>query len=96
MFGLKKRSLALHPHPTPLEIHLVRHGQAYDENGVDAHGPELTPMGRQQARQLAKRISSKPYSAIYCSDLTRARQTADATLEIKEQIDDITVIGVRV
>lgn len=78
MFGLKKRSLALPPSPSPLEIHLVRHGEAYDESGVDTHGPELTPMGLQQARQLAKRLSNNHYSAIYCSDLTRARQTADA------------------
>ncbi len=61
-----------------LEVHLVRHGQAHNDDGVDTHGPELTALGLRQARSLGKRLAHHKYAAIYSSDLTRARQTADA------------------
>jgi broad specificity phosphatase PhoE len=64
--------------PPSIEVHLVRHGQAHDDNGIDSHGPELTPEGHRQANLLAKRLAKNRYAGIYCSDLTRARQTADA------------------
>jgi len=78
VFSLRKRPIQSPSHPRPLEIHLVRHAQALNDDGVDTHGPELTLLGHRQARRLAKRLSRERYAAIYCSDLTRARQTAEA------------------
>ena len=77
MFGLRKMPRAAALYPSALEVHFVRHAQAHDEDGVDSHGPELTPTGRQQANGIAKRLATCQYNAIYSSDLTRARQTAD-------------------
>ena len=77
MFGLRKTPRAAPLYPSALEVHLVRHAQAHDEGGGESHGPELTPAGRQQASCVAKRLAGYHYNAIYCSDLTRARQTAD-------------------
>jgi broad specificity phosphatase PhoE len=77
VFGLRKTPREGPLYPLALEVHLVRHAQAHDEDGVDSHGPELTPAGHQQARGVAKRLAGYHYNAIYCSDLTRARQTAD-------------------
>ncbi|MBT3191222.1 MAG: histidine phosphatase family protein [Verrucomicrobia bacterium] len=78
MFGHRKLRALSTAAPPSLEIHLVRHAQAHNDNGIDTHGPELTPHGRRQARRLAKRLTGAQYTGIYSSDLTRARQTADA------------------
>ncbi len=75
---------------TPIAIHMVRHAEACDDDGIDSHGPELTAHGRRQAHYLAKRLSRERYAAIYCSDLTRARQTADA-VALHHEDDLITV-----
>ncbi len=66
------------PSPPPIVVHLVRHAEARNNDGIDSHGPELTALGHRQAHYLGKRLANERYSAIYCSDLTRARQTADA------------------
>lgn len=64
--------------PLPIVIHLVRHAEARSGEGIDSHGPELTALGLRQAHYIGKRLAKERYAAIYCSDLTRARQTADA------------------
>jgi len=64
--------------PSPLVVHLVRHAEARNDAGIDSHGPELTALGHRQAHYLGKRLAKERYAGIYCSDLTRARQTADA------------------
>ena len=59
-------------------LYLVRHGQldlrAFAENQFAAG---LTAVGREQARFTAKRLRSLDVSAIYCSTLGRARETAE-------------------
>jgi len=58
-------------------LYLVRHGQldlrAFAENQFAAG---LTRIGREQARFTAKRLRSLDVSAIYCSTLGRAKETA--------------------
>lgn len=63
---------------SPLIIHFVRHAHAHGGPGIDSHGPTLTSQGHRQARCIGRRLAQEQYNAIYCSDLTRARHTADA------------------
>jgi len=58
-------------------LYLIRHGQldrqAFAKNQFAAG---LTPRGRAQARFTARRLRLLPVSAIHCSTLGRARETA--------------------
>ena len=60
-------------------LYLVRHG-ALDETAsgrfVGQTDLALSALGEQQALRLALWFADKPLAAILCSDLTRARQTA--------------------
>ncbi len=76
--------------PPPLVVHLVRHAEACNDDGIDAHGPQLTGRGRRQAHYVAKRLAKERYAGIYSSDLTRARQTADA-IALHHDDDLVTV-----
>ena len=61
------------------EILLIRHGETlWNQQGrmQGQHDSPLTPLGLQQARQLARRLSKVAFSALYSSDLGRAHQTA--------------------
>ena len=61
-------------------IHLARHGQtAYNAEGrFQGHLPvPLDETGREQARALAERVAGVEISALVCSPLARARETAD-------------------
>jgi broad specificity phosphatase PhoE len=78
VFRLKKQPNRHANAHSPLKIHLVRHAEALNDDGIDSHGPQLTPHGVRQAQRLGKRLSKERYAAIYSSDLTRAQQTADA------------------
>jgi broad specificity phosphatase PhoE len=58
---------------------LTRHGETVDNrNGIlSGHQDgELTALGVEQSRQLAGRLKKEKIDCIYCSDLHRARQTA--------------------
>ena len=61
-------------------IWLVRHGQtAWNEQGRFCGHTDipLSTLGRRQARKLASQLQRKPITAIYSSDLGRARETAE-------------------
>ena len=66
-----------------MRLILIRHGQT--QSNVDhlldtGHpGAPLTAEGRRQAATLVDRLAAEPIEAIYSSDLTRARQTAEPT-----------------
>lgn len=65
--------------PTPARLWLVRHGQTdWNIQGrIQGHTPtDLNDHGRAQARHLAEYFRSRPYAAVYTSDLPRARSTA--------------------
>jgi 2,3-bisphosphoglycerate-dependent phosphoglycerate mutase len=58
------------------EIWLVRHGDCY-EGMVDGDlDPGLSPLGLQQARQLAARVHKLQPAAVYASPARRAQETA--------------------
>ncbi|MGZ5146043.1 MAG: histidine phosphatase family protein, partial [Burkholderiales bacterium] len=60
------------------EILLIRHGETlWNQQGrmQGQHDSPLTPVGLQQARQLAGRLRKVPFAALYSSDLGRAHQT---------------------
>ena len=66
--------------PKPLRIHLVRHATSVwnDERRIQGQlDPPLSQGGRDQARQLARRLSGCHFEGFYSSDLTRARATAE-------------------
>jgi broad specificity phosphatase PhoE len=59
---------------------LARHGETdWNRDGIwQGHGdPPLNPLGRQQAAGLRRRLAGLALDAIYASDLTRARETAE-------------------
>lgn len=60
-------------------VYFVRHAEA--ESNVNPFFPGsvngLTDKGREQANALAERFKNVPIHAIYCSDVLRAKQTAE-------------------
>lgn len=62
----------------PLVIVFVRHGQPGERNCSPDQGPDLTPLGRRQARRVAKRLAGERFDHIYTSNLRRAMSTAEA------------------
>ena len=61
-------------------IFLVRHGETVDNARQIMQGQtqgELNEKGREQAQQVAERLSAEPIDAVVASDLHRAIQTAE-------------------
>lgn len=75
------------------ELWLVRHGQTdwNLERRYQGHSDtSLNATGLEQARLAAEALAGRPYTAIYSSDLTRARVTAESIgrrLGMEVQID---------
>ena len=62
-----------------LNLLLIRHGQAGGNGERDGLiGEALSSTGEEQAKLLAERMASLPLDYIYCSDMARSFQTADA------------------
>lgn len=82
-----------HPIPHGVQrIWLVRHGQtAWNEQGRFCGHTDipLSALGRRQARKLASQLQHRPITAIYSSDMSRARETAE--IIPKKRPIDITV-----
>ncbi|HVP39639.1 MAG TPA: histidine phosphatase family protein, partial [Candidatus Saccharimonadales bacterium] len=61
-------------------LYLVRHG-IYDQDDPrdEFTGKGLLPLGREQAQKVAQRLAAMPsgVDAVYSSDMTRARETAE-------------------
>lgn len=64
-------------------VWLIRHGASVAPSGVaiGATDPPLSDLGREQARQLTDRLHDRPLSAVWASDLLRARDTAELIAE---------------
>ena len=80
----------------PTRLHLVRHGEvdeAYHEVFGGQIDMELSPLGHEQARRLAKFLGDRHFDRIYCSPMLRVRQTAKPLLDAlgreAEVIDDL-------
>jgi broad specificity phosphatase PhoE len=63
----------------PATLIVARHGEAtYDVIGVASNdGGWLTDLGRRQATELAESLADRRLAAIWCSDMSRAVQTAE-------------------
>ncbi len=62
-----------------MKLFLLRHGETVFNAQGRAQGfsdPELTELGRRQARALANAFASQTLTAVYASDLKRAVETA--------------------
>ncbi len=60
---------------------LIRHGETAWNRATRIQGHTdipLSPLGLAQAQRLAEALADEPLAAIYASDLSRARQTAEA------------------
>lgn len=60
-------------------VYLIRHGETVWNSAMKLQGHADIPLsdaGLRQAGALAARLSSRPISAVYCSDLSRAVETA--------------------
>ncbi len=63
----------------PCRVLLVRHAEADGQGGfLGQRDAPLSAAGRRQLPALAKRVRGHAIDAVYCSDLVRARTTADA------------------
>jgi broad specificity phosphatase PhoE len=65
--------------PRPLRILIARHGETEWNLSRRFQGhldSPLTERGHQQAQRLAARLANESISAVFCSDLGRAMQTA--------------------
>jgi len=56
-----------------MKVYLVRHGEKESEG----ENPNLTKKGIKQAKFLAKRLNKIKFDKFYCSNLNRAKQTAE-------------------
>lgn len=59
-------------------LYLIRHAQSQGNTGEDLEtgDPQVTEVGREQARRLGERFARERLDALYCSPLTRAQETA--------------------
>lgn len=74
-----------------MEIVFIRHAEK-DETGED---PYLTKKGIKQAKYLAKKLKKDNFNEFYCSDMNRAKQTAEIiskkiriTLKIEKSLNE--------
>jgi probable phosphoglycerate mutase len=70
----------------PSTLVVARHGDAsYFESRFSDEGGTLTPLGRSQAAGLAEQVRNRRIAHVWCSDTSRAVQTAEivaATLRL--------------
>lgn len=66
---------------------LIRHGETAWNRATRIQGHtdiSLSPLGLAQAERLAQALADEPLAAIYSSDLSRARQTAEALARVQD------------
>ena len=82
-----------------MKVYFIRHGQS-EGNRLNLHcgwsDTPLSELGHQQAKAANAYLKDIPFDRIYCSDLPRARQTAEDALPGCEPIysDKLREIGV--
>lgn len=67
--------------PQVTHLCIVRHGESewnLEKRIQGQLNPSLTPLGQNQAQAVAARLAGEPWDEIYCSDLARAKSTAEA------------------
>jgi broad specificity phosphatase PhoE len=63
-------------------FYFVRHGDAYDEMGIQLEDYALNNNGRIQALQLARRLRDNKFDAMYCSKIKRSMQTCEIVNDV--------------
>lgn len=74
-----------------LDITFFRHTQSESNALHIAAGHKdykLSDKGKEQAREIAKQVKGDDFDIIFCSDLTRAKQTAEILFPAKKLIKD--------
>ena len=64
----------------PPQVFLLRHGQTeWSVAGLHTGRKDvpLTPHGEEEARKLGPRLRSRPFAAVFCSPLQRAKRTCE-------------------
>jgi broad specificity phosphatase PhoE len=73
---------------SPTRLFLIRHGeveQRYHRVFGGRIDMELSPLGREQAKALARYLQSIPFDAIYASPMKRVQQTLGELLQTQMQ-----------
>jgi broad specificity phosphatase PhoE len=70
-------------------LYLVRHAQSQGNTGEDltTGDPDITDIGREQAKRLGERLSRQRIDAIYASPLRRCQETAAAIADASGGLD---------
>jgi len=70
----------------PVTLYLVRHGHYDLDDSYPAEtGPPLSPLGRRQARRLARYLDRVRFDVIYVSTMRRAADTAEPVIARQPQ-----------
>ncbi len=75
----------------PVDLYLVRHGQARAADGSYDHRTPLSALGRRQAAAVPEALASAGIAAVYASPATRAIETAQplaAAVGLTTQTDE--------
>ncbi len=64
-----------------MKLFLIRHGEAK----VLENDTPLTEKGMEQAKAVAKRLANYEFDEVFCSDLTRAKQTCEEYLKLSNK-----------
>ena len=81
-----------------MRLTITRHGETVENaQGImqgHRHG-RLSPLGKEQAKLLAKRLAKEHFDIIYASDLRRVKQTLAPLLKLKPEIKVIYTPALR-
>jgi len=78
-----------------LRIYLIRHAEAEGSTNGRLLGftdPPLSSEGREQALWLAQELAGAHISAVYSSDLLRAKSTAEAIAEHLMRVEQLRLL----
>ncbi|MYR06931.1 histidine phosphatase family protein [Gordonia sp. SID5947] len=83
MVGLVAAPVQAAPTAREMTLTFVRHGEsegnASGKIDTTTPGPDLTDLGRKQARQVAELLSDQRFDGVYASRMVRTQQTARPT-----------------
>lgn len=71
-------------------LYLIRHGQYTKQSHDDELGGVLTELGQHQAQLVGEFLSHLTVSAIHCSSMRRAQETADIIAGMMPQIKPLS------
>ena len=87
----------VYPSATITRVLLARHGDAVYPTGCGSgdSGGVLSEVGRDQAHALGERIGADGVAAIFCSQLSRARETATIVSDVVGLPVQVKARGIR-